>query len=555
MTHRQPSTAQHPDLTTAIHRVARRRFGFETLHPGQEEAIRALLEGHDTLAVMPTGSGKSAIYQLASLLLPGPTIVVSPLIALQHDQAESITSHHLGEAAEVNSTISDGEREETLEELDEHELEFLFVAPEQFNHPETIERLRDAHPSLFVVDEAHAISEWGHDFRPEYLRLGAVIEELGHPTVLALTATASPPVRQEIVERLHMRDARIVVRGFDRPNLELGVLRFHDEGTKQRALLERVEREPKPGIVYVATRKHAEELAAALRERGINACHYHAGMNARERAETQEAFMTDRCQVMVATNAFGLGIDKPNVRFVFHYDVADSIDSYYQEIGRAGRDGEPARATLFYRPQDLGLHRFFAGTGQVDMEDMERVAEAVAEHDGPIERSELREETHLSGAKLTTALTSLEASGALEVEPTGEVAEAARPAEVHEQAEAAVHSEERHRAMQRSRIDMMRAYAEAWDCRREFLLNYFGESFEPPCEGCDNCAAGRSEASEGPFPLHTRVKHPVWGPGTVQHYQGDTITILFDSVGYKQLDVPFVRETGVLTPAEESGAA
>src|SRR5919199_3139436 len=238
----------------AARRIARERFGYERLTSGQEAGIQALLEGHDTLAVLATGSGKSAIYQIAGLLLPGPTIIISPLIALQQDQVESIEEHGVAEAASMNSSLPKTERQETLEELEAGELEFLFLAPEQFNRSETLERLREVRPSLFVVDEAHCLIEWGHDFRPDYLRLGAVIEELGHPRVLALTATASPPVRAEILERLGMEDAESVVHGFDRPNIWLGVEWFDAEKQKLEALLERVEAASRPGIVYTATR-------------------------------------------------------------------------------------------------------------------------------------------------------------------------------------------------------------------------------------------------------------------------------------------------------------
>ncbi|HEY9603679.1 MAG TPA: ATP-dependent DNA helicase RecQ, partial [Allocoleopsis sp.] len=386
-----------------VHQVARERFGYESFRAGQEAAIKALLDGRDTLAVMPTGSGKSAIYQIAAILIPGSTVVISPLVALQHDQVESITQQEVGRAAMVNSTVPSAERQEVFEALEEEELDFLFLAPEQFNNPETLDRLQNSQPSLFVVDEAHCISEWGHDFRPDYLRLGAVIESLGHPRVLALTATAAPTVRQEIVERLGMRDPQIVVQGFDRPNIWLSVKRFEDEAQKQQALLKWTVRVKKPGIVYVATRKKAEEVAQALCDEGVRAIFYHAGMKAKEREDAQTAFMNDEAEVIVATTAFGMGVDKPNVRFVFHYDISDSVDSYYQEMGRAGRDGEKALAILFYCPDDLNLRRFLASSGQIDVELLEQVAVTVQEQDEPINLRDLQEQTNLSQSKLTKA--------------------------------------------------------------------------------------------------------------------------------------------------------
>lgn len=410
-------TKKRPNLQ----QIAREQFGYESLRPGQEAAIQAILKGHDTLAVMPTGSGKSAIYQIAAYLIAGPTVIVSPLLALQRDQVESITQQNVGEAAVINSTIKNGDRQEAFENLKRGELEFLFLAPEQFNNPETLEHLQAAQPSLFVVDEAHCISEWGHDFRPDYLRLGTVIEALNHPRILALTATAAPPVREEILSRLGMKKPRVVVQGFDRPNIWLGVERFAEEDEKQQALLNRVSRVKKPGIVYVATRKRAEEIANLLSEKGINAIFYHAGMKAKDREEAQAAFMKDEVEVLVATTAFGMGVDKPNVRFVFHYEISDCVDSYYQEIGRAGRDGEKALAILYYNSEDLKLRRFLASKSLLEAEEVEMVAEIVQKEEEPIAPDELLEKTDLSKSKLRTALTHLAEVGVVENLPTGEV--------------------------------------------------------------------------------------------------------------------------------------
>jgi ATP-dependent DNA helicase RecQ len=533
--------------TDRIERTAREAFGFEALRPGQREAIESVLAGRDTLAVMSTGSGKSAIYQIAGLLIPGATVVVSPLIALQRDQVEDLQQRQLGGAAQLNSTVSAAAREAALAELAEDALEFVFLAPEQLSNDEVLTELAVADVSLLVVDEAHCISEWGHDFRPDYLKLGAVREALGRPTVLALTATAAPPVRDEITDRLNMADPEVIVRGFDRPNIHLSVERFQDERKRDRALVERVAATPGSGIVYTATRRRAEELAELIGERSLA---YHGGLPARERDGVQTAFMQGAVDVVVATTAFGMGVDKPDVRFVFHAEPAESIDAHFQETGRAGRDGEPAEAVLFFRAEDLGLRRFFAAGGHVGLDDLEAVVEAVRDAGGRADATELKEETGLSDSKLATAVSRLEDAGALEVRPDGDVAKAPSAPPPDEAVRDAFIDDQRRREFDRSRVDMMRAYAETADCRRHFVLAYFGEPYEPPCGACDNCDAGTVEATpdDVPFPVGARVVHGEWGAGVVQRYSGDAMSVLFDDVGYKTLAVELVVERVLLRP-------
>ena len=535
-----------------IARVAREAFGFESLRPGQREAIESVLAGRDTLVVMSTGSGKSAIYQIAGLLTDGATVVVSPLIALQRDQVDDLAERAAGGAAQLNSSLPASERERALAELAEDALEFLLLAPEQLANEDVLAELAVARPSLLVVDEAHCISEWGHDFRPEYLRIGAAAEALGRPTILALTATAAPPVRDEIVERLALRDPEILVRGFDRPNIRLAVERFHGEQgaeRKLRALEDAVAEAPKPGIVYVATRRQSEELAEALCERGVTAASYHAGMRGSERDAVQERFMDGDVEVVSATTAFGMGIDKADVRWVFHSEVSESLDAYYQEIGRAGRDAEPAEAVLFYRSEDLGLRRFFSGTGHVEVDEIAQVLDAVRDAPGPVEPAALQERTELSQTRLATAVARLEEAGAVEVLPSGAVA--AGEEQGPEAVRAAAEAEEKRRTFDRSRVDMMRGYAETTGCRRQYVLSYFGEPFEPPCGHCDNCEAGLGDPAPAdvPFAVGTRVAHDRWGEGVVQRYDDGAVVVLFDEVGYKTLALDVVRERGLLSEA------
>jgi len=471
-----------------ISAAAKKLLGFKSLRPGQREAIQSLLEGRDTLLVQPTGSGKSAVYQIAGSLLSGGTIIISPLIALQKDQADSIQASQLDETAVVNSTLSASEHQETLERIEDGEVEFIFLAPEQLRNPETLERLRNAGISLFAIDEAHCISHWGHDFRPDYLELAHVIEALDHPVVLAMTATASKEVRTEIIERLGMRNPRVFVHGFDRPNISLRVDLFSDEDEKLEAVVKRVEFAEKPGIVYVATHKHAEILAKDLKERGVDAVFYHGGLKAKDRDEIQDRFMKGDVPVIVATNAFGMGVDKPDIRFVYHADVSDSVDAYYQEVGRAGRDGEPAEAVLFYRPGNISSQRYKTGAGRVNTADLQAITDALVSKEKSASPQELSHDTGLSQRKVINIVHKLEEVGAAEKLTTGEVhlLQQKSPAQM---IEAASEQQQFLKDLRSRRLQQMQQYAEGRHCRREYIMRYFGDDFSGPCGNCDRCEA------------------------------------------------------------------
>ena len=475
-------------LPIDIAAAAKKLLGFPHLRPGQRDAIHSLLEGRDTLLVQPTGSGKSAVYQIAGALLEGSTLVISPLIALQKDQADAIEASKLEATAVVNSTLSSSEHAETLQAIEEGRVEYIFLAPEQLRREETLERLRTANASLIAIDEAHCISQWGHDFRPDYLNLRHVVEALDHPPVLAMTATASPEVRAEIVEKLGLNNPRVLVHGFDRPNISLRVDTFSTKDQKIESLLRRVEFADKPGIVYVATHKAAESIASDLQEMGVDAVFYHGGLKPKEREEIQNRFMGGDVPVIVATNAFGMGVDKPDIRFVYHADVSDSLDAYYQEVGRAGRDGETAEAVLFYRSQDISAQQFKTGPAHVDAESLEAVYQEIARHRKQVSRDTIKEETGMSGRKLVGLLQKLEEIEAIEELETGCLRVKSKKPFAQVVEEAAGHQTflKEHR---QKLLKQMQEYAETRRCRRECLLRYFGDDYSGPCGNCDRCEA------------------------------------------------------------------
>src|SRR5919107_2050659 len=359
--------------------VLKEIFGFDSFRPGQEEAIRAVLDGRDTLAVMPTGGGKSLCYQVPALMTEGLTVIVSPLISLMKDQVDSLLQSSVEGAATLHSGLSPEERWEVEKKMRTGEIRLLYVAPERLRSLEFVLALRRAGVSLFVVDEAHCISEWGHDFRPDYLFLPRVVRDLGSPPVLALTATATPRVRQDILRSLRMRDPEVVVTSFNRSNLTYRVLSAKEKKHKLPLILDVIRNAAPPGIVYATTRKESEELATSLRRSGVDAAAYHAGMGAAERASVQERFMTDELSVVVATVAFGMGVDKPNVRFVIHSSVPGSLPAYMQESGRAGRDGEPSECVILYRSADLGRRKRLVTLGTAGEEDVGSLFKALSE--------------------------------------------------------------------------------------------------------------------------------------------------------------------------------
>jgi ATP-dependent DNA helicase RecQ len=518
-----------------IEELARDRLGFEQLRPGQLGAVQALASGRDVLAVLPTGGGKSAIYELAGLLRAGPTIVVSPLIALEDDQLAHLRAAGLP-AIVLNSQQSATAHAAALLASCDSDT-FVFLAPEQLANAETRETLRQAKPGLFAVDEAHLVSQWGHDFRPDYMMLGAQAEAIGAPVRLALTATAAPPVRQEIVRRLGLRDHAVVMGDFDRPNLHLSA---HHAGTmsdKERELVHTAAELPGPGIVYAATHASAQAAYDALASAGEHVRLYHAGLSGRERQDAAASFLDGPARIIAATVAFGMGIDKLDVRWVVHFDPTPSLDAYYQEIGRAGRDGEPALVSLLCRYEDFDVARRLI-TRSIAGAPVERVASALA----------AGERIGSGTRQQTAALARLVDLGAATWHADGNVTWTGAKS-VTAALEASEADTAREDEIERTRLAMMRRYAEQAGCRRSFLLTYFGQDYPGPCGNCDNdVSAGPPSAAETPFAVGSRVVSQRWGKGTVQRYDGDSVTVLFDEHGYRQLYVPVVRERALLRP-------
>ena len=336
----------------------RKHFGFEEFREGQQEVISTILSGNDAMVVMPTGSGKSLCYQLPALMMDGATLVVSPLIALMKDQVDALHARGLP-ATFINSAIPETEQRARIESLRRGEYKLVYVAPERFRSSRFNAALRSVNISLFAVDEAHCVSTWGHDFRPDYLRLKHVIESLGNMRTLALTATATPYVRSDIIQQLGLKDPQTFVSGFDRPNLSIEVVHTQREREKISRIKRLASSHSGSGIIYASTRKAVEQVGSRLKELGLSVVTYHAGMSDGQRIKAQEDFMTGRKQMIVATNAFGMGIDKAEIRFVVHYQMPGSIEAYYQEIGRAGRDGLPSTCLLLFNYADKNTHDFF----------------------------------------------------------------------------------------------------------------------------------------------------------------------------------------------------
>jgi ATP-dependent DNA helicase RecQ len=523
----------------------RELFGFSAFQPGQEEVVSHVMAGDDTLAILATGAGKSLCYQLPALLLPGTTIVVSPLIALMKDQLDMLAERGYRNNVALNSTLSEDQEAAAVARIARGDVKIVFVTPEKLEDEAFLAMLKRIEIPLFVVDEAHCISQWGHDFRPAYLALGQVIAALGRPTVLALTATATPAVREDILVQLGLANAKTVVKGFDRPNLRYEVIRAENEAAKLKGLKRLFEGGLEgTGIIYTATIKNALEVQKYLHDQlDLPAAVYHSKLQKHDRTSVHELFMAEAIRAVVATNAFGLGIDKPNIRFVIHYDLPGSVEAYTQEAGRAGRDGDVSRCILLYRMSDTRVQNYFLTGKYPDVEDVQKVFGTLeyfgGQSDG-VSLADLRKISQLPLTKLKVVLALLKKAGFIEMRARARYGLTGQALDNRELVLNLTNYDTK-KSYDQSKLAMMLQYAETRGCRRKFVLNYFGEEYDAAsCGQCDNClresavTALESRATSG-YRIADVVVHPKFGQGTVERAEKDLVTVLFPSVGYKTL--------------------
>ena len=540
-------------------------FGIRKLRDGQEEVIRSVMEGRNTLAIMPTGAGKSLCYQLPALHLPGTTVIVSPLISLMKDQVDKLDEAGL-DASQVNSSLTERERSAAIESIEGERSEFLFTTPERLADPLFQETLRGHRIDFIVIDEAHCISEWGHDFRPSYLALSAAIKSLGGPPVLALTATATPDVVADIEKQLGVGQLHVVNTGIYRSNLRYEVIRATSEGEKRQHVLRLLEEIEGTGIVYAATVKAVEELTDFLRRPEFEIAPYHGKLGARERRENQERFMRGELKAVIATNAFGMGIDKSDIGFVIHYNMPGSLEAYYQESGRAGRDGEEARCILLYQLDDRRTQLFFLAGRYPKLYDVLAVysaLEQLAASEQAVSLAEVEESAaEVAKTKVRVILSLLKEMKVLR-ELRGSRFKLLRGDLSAKEIERLAQECEEKSRKDHAKLERMMLYGQSAACRWKLLREYFGEEDElEPCGNCDNClhpiadqialpraeplpskaSAAAAEDEQSLIKPGEVVRIPKVGRGRVKAVEGDKILVHFPDGETKKFIRDVVRK-------------
>ncbi|OQW37348.1 MAG: recombinase RecQ [Nitrospira sp. SG-bin1] len=470
-------------------RKAKKQLGVAAFRPGQAELIEAVMNGRDALGILPTGGGKSLCYQLPALFLPHAVVVVSPLIALMKDQQDKLEDRSIA-VAKLDSTLSTQDERDMIDEIRQGTPELIYVTPERLEREETLAMLQRTGVSLIVVDEAHCVSQWGHDFRPAYLSIRDAVRRLGKPPVLALTATAPPDVARDIVRQLDIRTAVIIDAGNYRDNLIYEIRRTVNDLEKDRCLMELLAGQLRggPGLVYAATIREAKALFERLRQRGLPVGLYHGKMRATDRHKTQQEFMDNRVPLVVATKAFGLGIDKRDLRVVVHYSLPDSLESYVQETGRAGRDGKTAWAVLLYRLEDRRVQAYFLGGKYPRREDCADVYRALAEEQRHGNKGltliKMAAATSLPVDKVKVVVALLDAMGILR---RGRRLKLARAfVDEDEFGRYLEEYEQRHKSDQ-DKLEVMMKYGQTTECRVRYISRYFGNELPRDCGRCDNC--------------------------------------------------------------------